>query len=72
MAIHNGRHRTTLDSGTTTHEQDTDILSNYHYEDIDNFQNVEHENHTTLKALTRDLDICNIEFRLLKVNLQKP
>ena len=36
-------------------EQDTDIPSN-HLEDIDNFENVEHENHTTLNALTRNLD----------------
>ena len=36
-------------------EQDTDIPSN-HLEDIDNFENVEHKNHTTLKALTRNLD----------------
>ena len=36
-------------------EQDTGILSN-HLEDIDNFENVKHENHTTLKALTRNLD----------------
>ena len=36
-------------------EQDTDIPSD-HLEDIDNFENVEHESHTTLKALTRNLD----------------
>ena len=36
-------------------EQGTDILSD-HLEDMDNFENVEHENHTTLKALTRNLD----------------
>ena len=44
------------DRHPTPHEQGTDILSNYHHEDMDNFDNVEHENHTTLKALTRDLD----------------
>ena len=36
-------------------EQGTDIPSD-HLEDMDNFENVEHENHTTLKALTRNLD----------------
>ena len=36
-------------------EQDTDIPSDY-LDDIDNFKNVEHENHTTLKALNRNLD----------------
>ena len=35
-------------------EKDTDIPSDI-LEDIDNFKNVEHENHTTLKALTRNL-----------------
>ena len=33
----------------------TDIPSD-HLEDIDNFKNVEHENHTFFKALTRNLD----------------
>ena len=37
----------------TPHEQDIDTLSKYHDEDMDNFENVEHENHTTL---TRELD----------------
>ena len=36
-------------------EQDTDIPSN-HLKDIDNLENVEHENHTTLKDLSRNLD----------------
>ena len=36
-------------------EQDTDIPSD-HLEEMDNFENVEHENHTTLKALTTNLD----------------
>ena len=45
-----------LDKDPTPHAQDTDILSDYHHEDMDNFENVKHKNHTTLKALTRDLD----------------
>ena len=36
-------------------EQGTDIPSD-HLEDMDNFENVEHENYATLKALTRNLD----------------
>ena len=36
-------------------EQGTDIPSD-HLEDMDNFENVEQENHTTLKSLTRNLD----------------
>ena len=45
-----------LDRDPTPHEQSTDILSDHHHEDMDNFENMEHENHTTLKTLTRDLD----------------
>ena len=45
-----------LDRDTTAHGHDTDIHSNYHHDEKDNFENVEHENHTTLKTLTRDLD----------------
>ena len=40
-------------------EQGTDIPTD-HLEDIDKFENVEHENHTTLKALSRNLDdLCH-------------
>ena len=45
-----------LERDPSPHEQDTDNLCEYHHEDMDNFENVEHENHTTLKALTRRLD----------------
>ena len=44
-----------LDRDPNLPEQGTDILSN-HLEDTDNFGNVDHENLTTLKALTRNLD----------------
>ena len=56
MATHHGGAGQSLDRDPTPHEQGTDILSDYHHEDMDNFENMEHENHTTLKALTRDLD----------------
>ena len=56
MATHHRGKGQPLDRDTTQHGQDTDILSDYHHEDMDNFENVEYENHTTLKALTRDLD----------------
>ena len=55
MATHHRGAGQPLDKDLTPHEQDTDILSKYHYEDMDNFENMEHETHTTLKALTRDL-----------------
>ena len=40
----------------TPHEQDSGTPNKYHHEDIDNFENIEHENHTTLRTLTRELD----------------
>ena len=52
----------TIDTGQslkrdpTSQEQDTDILSEYNHADMDNFENIEHESHTPLKALTRELD----------------
>ena len=56
MATHHRGTGQPLDRDPTPHEQGNDILSDYHHEDMDNFENVEHENDTTLKALTRDLD----------------
>ena len=61
-----------LDRDPTPHEQGTDILSDHHHEDMDNFENVEHENHTTLKALTRDLDDLLHRVKTTKGNLWKP
>ena len=45
-----------LDRDPTPHEHGTDAPGNYNREDMDNFKNVEHENHTTLRPLTRNLD----------------
>ena len=50
MASHHGSTGQPLDRDPTPHEQGTDIPSDYHHEDMDNFENVEHENHSTLKA----------------------
>ena len=56
MATCHGGAGQPLDRDITPHGQDTDILNDYHHEDMDNFENMEQENHTTLKAHTRDLD----------------
>ena len=47
-----------LDRDATLNGKDTDanILHNYHHEDMDNFENVEQENHTNLATLTWELD----------------
>ena len=55
MATHHGGAGQPLDRDPNLPEQGTDIPSD-HLEDMDNFENVEHENHTTLKVLTRSLD----------------
>ena len=55
MATFHGGAGQPLDRDSNLPEQGTDIPSN-HLEDMDNSENVEHENHTTLKALTRNLD----------------
>ena len=67
MATHHGGAGQPLDMDPNLPEQGTDILSD-HLEDMDNFENVEHENHMTLKALTTNLDDLQ-HMRLLKVNL---
>ena len=59
MATHHGGAGQPSDRDPCLPEQDTDIPSN-HLEDIDNFENMEHENYTTMKALTRNLDnLCH-------------
>ena len=55
MATHHGGAGQPSDRDPNLPEQGTDIPSD-HLKDMDNFENVEHENHTTLKALTRNLD----------------
>ena len=50
MATHHGVAGQPPDRDPILPEQDTDMPS-YHLEDIDNFENVEHENQTSLKAL---------------------
>ena len=56
MATHHGGTGQPLEEDPIPHEQDTNIPKEYHHEDMDNFENVDHENHTTLKTLTRELD----------------
>ena len=56
MATCHGGTGQPLDRDPTPTAQDTDIPSDYHHEDMNKFGNVEHENHTTLKSLTRDLE----------------
>ena len=44
----------------TRKDIDVDILQDFHDEDTDNFENVEHENPTSLAAITRELDdLCH-------------
>ena len=84
MATHHGGAGQPSDRDPNLPEQGTDIPSD-HLEDMNNFENVEHENHTTLKALTRNLDdlqhrvetaegqpveaICHLEHELHRISL---
>ena len=70
MAIY---HRVTgqPQKGSLPHEQDPDTQSKYHHEDIDNFENVEHETHTTLKTLTRELDCLQHRFETAEGQLME-
>ena len=47
-----------LDRDATLNGKDTDvtILHDYHHKDMNNFENVEQENHTNLATLTQELD----------------
>ena len=56
MATHHRGTGQPLEETFTSHEQNLDIPTEYYHEDMDNFENVEYENHTTLKTLTRDFD----------------
>ena len=48
------------DSTQNGKDTDANILHNYHHEDTNDFENVEHENHTNLAALTMELDdLCH-------------
>ena len=44
----------------TGKDTDVNIMHNFHHEDTDNFENVEQGNHTSLAAITRELDdLCH-------------
>ena len=62
MAIHHGGAGQPLDSDDILNGKDTDdtIPHNYHHEDMDNFKNIEQENHTNLAILIWELDdLCH-------------
>ena len=60
MATHHGGAGLPLDRDATPtpngKDTDANIQCNYQHEDMDNFENVEKENHTNLATLTQELD----------------
>ena len=58
MATCHGGPGQPLDSDATMTGKDTnvDIPQDFHHEDTDDFGNIEQENHTSLAAITRELD----------------
>ena len=53
MATHLGGAGQPLDRDATQHGKDTDILNDYHHEDMNNFENGEQENHTNPNPYSR-------------------
>ena len=58
MATHHGGSGQPMDRDATTTRKDIDfdIPQDFHHEDTDDFENIEHENLTSLAAITRELD----------------
>ena len=56
MATHQGGTGQPLERNPSPQEQDIDTPNDYQHEDIDNFENMEDENHTQLNDLTKALD----------------
>ena len=49
-----------MEEAPSPHEHDSNIPSEYHSEEMDKLDNVEHEHHTTLKTLTTEFDnLCH-------------
>ena len=58
MATHHGGSGQPLDmdANMTRNDTDVDIQGDFHHEDTDHFENVEHENPIRLSAINRKLD----------------
>ena len=58
MATHHGGSGQPLDrdAAMTRKDINVNIPQDFHHEEIDDFENVEHENPTSLAAITRELD----------------
>ena len=58
MATHHGCLGQHLDRDATMTRKDieVDILQGFHHEDTDDFENVGHESHTSIAAITREMD----------------
>ena len=56
MATHHRGTGQSLERNPNPQEQDIDTPNDYQHEDMDDFENVEGENHTQLKDLTKALD----------------
>ena len=57
-----------MDANMTRKDIDVDIPQDFHHEDIDNFENVEHENPTSLQLLPGNWMIYTIKSMLVKEN----
>ena len=55
MATHHGGKGQTSEKDSNPQEQDVDVPNEYQ-EDVDDFENVEHEHHAQLRDLTNEID----------------
>ena len=56
MATHHRGTGQPLEKDRNPQDQDINIPNDYLHEDIDDFENVENENHTQLRDLTKEID----------------
>ena len=56
MATCHGGTGQPMEKDPNPQDQDIDIPNDYQHEDIDDFENVENENHTQLRDLTNEVD----------------
>ena len=61
MATHHGGTGEPLERDPNPQEQDIDTPNDYQHEDIDDFENVENENHSQLNDLTKASDHLQIK-----------
>ena len=66
MATHHRGTGQPLEEASAPHEHDFNVPPEYHPKDMENFDSVEHEHHTTLKTLIREFDNLHHRVEMVK------